>query len=224
MAYEYFLWDVSIGILWLVAFVSNSQLRIKMLWSSLLALPIGITEMYFIPSYWAPQTLFDFGLKYHVAIESFAWCFFLGGLASFAYEGLFKKKMPAVTKQCHPFCRCLPLLVALFSFIFLAPLGWNTIYPLLIAMFAGGLTAFIVYPELQRHMLVGGAVFGVFYALSLALIDFLSPGWIANTWNLSALSGILIANLPLEEVVFGFFLGFLWAPLYEELCQPFKKS
>lgn len=97
--------------------------------------------------------------------------------------------------------------------------AWNIIYPSIIACLAGGITAIITYKNLRKHVLLGGIIFAILYWLSLAIIELVFTGWIANTWNMSTLTSITIAGVPVEEIVFGFAFGTLWAPLYEETCS-----
>jgi len=38
-----------------------------------------------------------------------------------------------------------------------------------------------------------------------------------RVWNLSAISGLKIAGIPVEELVFAFTFGMLWSSYYEHL-------
>ncbi len=219
--YEFLIWTALLGVIWLAAYASKPALRRKMWWSSWLAFPFGLGELYFIPNYWKPQTLFGLGMRYGIDIESFALMFFLGGIAAFVYEGVFKKRVAMAQKICHPVCKCYtPLITTLVAFIILSRAfpSWNVIYPASYACLAGGAIAMLVYPKLRRHVLFGGILFALLYWVSLAVLDVFLP-WIATTWNLSALSGILVAGVPVEEILFGFSFGTIWAPLYEETCS-----
>ena len=222
--YEYLSWVILLGIAWLFSYFSNPKLRQKIWWSSWIALPFGLGELYFIPNYWAPQTLFDLGMKYGIDIEAFVLMFFLGGIAAFVYEGIFKKRVKTKQKICNP-CKCYtPLITTLVTFIIFTRAfpNWNIIYPSTIACLAGGLFATIIYPNLRKHVLFGGLLFAFLYWISLALIELFSAGWIANTWNMVALSGTTLLKVPMEEIFFGFSFGTIWAPLYEEVCSNLK--
>lgn len=196
-----------------------------MWWSSWIAFPFGLGELYFIPNYWVPQTLFDLGMKYRIDIESFSLMFFMGGVAAFVYEGVLKKKIPMIQKFCHPVCKCYtPLVTTLVAFIILTKAfpAWNIIYPSSFACLAGGIAAMLIYPKLTKHVLLGGILFALLYWISLALIDLFSTGWIANTWNMADLSGITLIRVPIEEILFGFSFGTIWTPLFEEVCSNLK--
>jgi len=46
-----------------------------------------------------------------------------------------------------------------------------------------------------------------------------SPGYIEQVWNLRALSGVLIAGVPLEELLFfGLAFGMYWTGVYEHVA------
>ena len=70
-------------------------------------------------------------------------------------------------------------------------------------------------PDLKVKSLVGGAVFLGLYAMFMLGLVWLTPGYIPQVWNLAALSGVLIAGIPLEELLFGFSFGWYWTGVYE---------
>lgn len=220
--YEYLLWIGILAVVWLLAYTLYPKLRKKLLWSSLVAVPFGVGELFFIPQYWQPQTLFNLGMRYGIDIESFLLMFVLGGVAAFVYEAFFKRRVPLKQAFCHPRCYCylsLAIAIGVFAVAFKAFPELNIIYVSSISCLAGGLFAAGIYPKLRSHIVAGGVFFAAFYLLSLALIDLLSPGWIAGTWNMASLSGITLLAVPIEELLFGFCFGTLWTSLYEETCK-----
>ena len=52
----------------------------------------------------------------------------------------------------------------------------------------------------------------------MALLEWSAPGYIARVWNLAALSGVMIAGIPLEELLFGFAFGIYWSGAYEHVA------
>lgn len=222
--YGYLTWAIVLGVIWIFAYALNPKLRQKILWSSWIAFPFGLGELYFIPNYWMPQTLFNLGLKYSIDIEAFLLMFFLGGIAAYVYEGIFKKHLPSKQKICHPMCKCYtPFIATLVTFIVLIKgfPQWNIIYPSSIACLAGGAFAYLIYPKLRNHIIFGGFLFAFLYWITIFISDLFVP-WVAVTWNMSALSGITLLRVPIEEIFFGFTFGTLWAPLFEEVCSNLK--
>lgn len=63
--------------------------------------------------------------------------------------------------------------------------------------------------------LVGAAVFLILYALFMLGLEWFTPGYISQVWNLAALSGVLVGGIPLEELLFGFSFGWYWTGVYE---------
>jgi hypothetical protein len=46
-----------------------------------------------------------------------------------------------------------------------------------------------------------------------------------NVWNFTDISGILVAGIPLEELLFAFAFGMMWSSAYEHTFgYAFKKS
>ncbi len=225
MAYGYLVWDMVLALFWIFFYYAEKNLRKKIIWGSFLALPFGIGQLYFYGNYWTPQTLFNLGAKYGADIESFVLMFLLGGLAAAAYEFVIKKYEFHHYECCKKVCVCyLSLTAALTAFIVLTRAfpSWNIIYPSILGCLAGGIFAFLVYPELRLHIFLGGVIFMILYWATLVISELFLPGWIAATWKLSAISGITTLKVPLEEVLFGFAFGTLWAPLYEETCSNFN--
>lgn len=222
MAYEYLSWVLLLGVVWIGAFIFKKGLRRKMIISSLIAFPFGIGEAYFYPAYWAPETLFNLGALYGLTIEAFFLMFFLGGTAAFVYETVFKKKYPVKENLCGKVCKCnWSLITALVLFVLFVKLlsNFNIIYSTSFALLGGGIIATLIYPNLRKHIFFGGILYALFYWISLLIIELIFPGWIAQAWNFEALSGITFWKVPIEEILFGFAFGVVWAPLYEEICH-----
>ena len=64
-------------------------------------------------------------------------------------------------------------------------------------------------------MVIGGVLFLGFYAVFMVGLVWTAPGYIAQVWNLPALSGVLVYGIPLEEFLFGAAFGLYWSGVYE---------
>jgi len=100
-------------------------------------------------------------------------------------------------------------------FILLYFLPWNPIYPAIFAMLAGAIANSLCRPDLTRKTWVGGLLFLGYYTIFLFGLDLTAPGYIERVWNLDALSGINIAFMPIEELLFAITFGMYWAGVYE---------
>jgi hypothetical protein len=191
-----------------------------MIWASLFTAPFGLTEPLFVPSYWNPPTLFDLAQRTGFDIESLIFCFGIGGVGAVLVNVLTRRvAVPVATPERHHprhrFHRW-ALLAPFVVFVLLMPLGWNRIYPAIIAMLVGVGFNLLCRPDLARRTLLGGGVFAVYYTTFLAALEVTAPpGYIAEVWNLDALTGIMLGFMPLEELLFAIAFGGFWAGVYE---------
>jgi len=224
-------------------------------WASWTCCLLGITEPLYVPEYWSPPSILRF---YRWDVESFIFCFAIGGVAAVLTElptvkklavaadralwDIFgrvilrikraygaeadEKSMPRVVlgrvfpesgqlqKEQHELDNI--ILVAFFLAMFgtTAQLNLNIIYDGAIVCLS---TAGFIWwrrPGL-RWQIVGGALsFTLLYAAVLKAVVAVYPDFFSY-WNQSQLTHIFIAKAPLEEYVFAFTFGALWAPLYE---------
>lgn len=94
----------------------------------------------------------------------------------------------------------------------------NPIYALYIAAAVGGLLTLYCRPDLGKKILTSAVIFTLLYLAYFWSLIAIAPGYVERVWNLAALSGILIAGVPLEELAFAFSVGILWSSIYEHLA------
>lgn len=206
---------------WFVVWLAKPILREEILWTSLLTMPFGLTEPLFVPEYWNPPSLFDLAARTGFDIESLIFSFAIGGIGSVFYEAFFKvrhEKMSRHEKHLkrHRF-HLLTLLLPIFVFLILYfSSEMNPIYSASIAMFSGGFAALFCRPDLRKKIWMSGFLFLIFYFAFFLSFSLFYPEFI-ELWNFSTLTGILIAGVPLEELLFAFTFGMLWSSYYEHL-------
>ena len=193
-----------------------------MFWVSLLSAPFGLTEPLFVPEYWNPPSLFNLAAKTGFDIESLVFSFAIGGIGAILYNSLFKVKhkkmsMYEMHSKKHRFH-----LLALFSpvLVFLVVSYFtqlNPIYSASIAMFFGGIAAMLCRPDLKKEVWMGGVLFFLLYFVYFFFFIKVYPYVVTSFWNLSAISGVLILGIPLEELIFAFTYGMLWSSAYEHI-------
>ncbi len=218
----WFVWTLFLMLVWLAVFVIDRQERGPMLWASLVTMPFGLTEPLFVPRYWSPPSLFNLALRTGFDIESLIFCFGIGGLGVTVYDVIFKTEHSRMSdaERHHPHHRfhIWTLLSPVIAFPILYLLaGWNPIYAGSASMFIAGLAALFCRPDLKGKIWVGGTIFTVFYFVYFLSLEAVFPGYVDRVWNLSAISGVLIAGVPLEELMFAFTFGMLWSSYYEHL-------
>ncbi len=215
--YVWLAWSIAFLLAFLLVYVMQPQVRARMLRTGLGTALFGLTEPLFVPAYWDPPSLFDLAQRTGFDIESVIFAFSIGGIGAVLYNLVTRKAslsvVPIGRHRFHRVALAIPALV----FLALAFIGWNPIYPALIAMAAGAGAAVLCRPDLATKTLAGGVLFFGFYAIFMLGLVVGAPGYIEQVWNLPALSGLRIAGIPLEELLFGLAFGLYWANVYEHL-------
>jgi len=224
MQYAWLISSLALLFVWVVVYFSlerkesKKEMLVISFWTSLL----GFTEPLFVPEYWSPPSLFDLALRTGFDIESLLFAFSIGGLAVIIYERFFRvtHKKVSVKERNKP--RHKYHLLALFSapiifFLLLLFTKLNPIYTTFTALIGGGFATLYCRPDLKKKMFASAFIFLGLYFVFFLMLDFVYPGYVEQVWNLSALSGILIAGVPLEELMFAFSFGFLWSSVYEHI-------
>lgn len=222
MHYAWLIWSLILLIPWSVIYFSlpshekKREMFVVSFWTSL----VGITEPFFVPTYWSPPSLFDLAWRTGFDIESFIFSFGIGGIAVVAYDRFFRlrdKKVPPHNRMSprHRY-HLLALISAPVIFVVLFfSTSLNPIYSAVVAMVLGGIATWYCRPDLKNKMLVSALIFlGIYFVYFQSLIA-LYPGYVEQVWNLKALSGVLILGIPLEELLFAASFGFLWSSVYE---------
>jgi hypothetical protein len=180
-----------------------------MIWASLATAPLGLTEPLFVPAYWSPPSLFDLARTTGFDIESVIFSFGIGGIGAVLYDLLTGRQLaPVVDRethsprhQWHDWALAAPFV----SFPILYLFRWNPIYPAIVAMALGAVAAIWCRPDLARKTWIG----------FLMGVEWTAPGYIERVWNLPALSGLSIASMPIEELLFAAAFGAYWSGMYD---------
>ena len=217
--YVWFVWSSAFLVPWLLVYLAFPAYRRAMIWASLFTMPFGLTEPVFVPEYWLPPSLFDLAQRTGFDIESLIFCFGIGGIGSVLYN-LLTRQVPvplAEEERQRPLHRhhYKALSTPFFVFLLFYFLGWNPIYPSIIALFAGALANVLCRPDLKKKTWIGGLLFLGYYIVFLVGLEIIAPGYIERVWNLDALSGITIGFMPLEELLFAIGFGMYWSGVYE---------
>ena len=217
---EWLVFSLILLAIWLVILIFRKGLRKEMLWTSFFTMLFGFTEPLFVPKYWNPPSLFNLAATTGFDIESFIFAFAVGGIGSVLYEVITKVRHKKIDNKERHSKRHKYHFFALSStfiiFLFLESLtNLNPIYSAVIAMFIGGMAAMLCRPDLTRKTFIGGVLFLVLYFVFFLSFNLIYPNAVQQFWNLSAISGILVLGVPLEELLFGFTFGLMWSSVYE---------
>lgn len=219
--YVWFLWGSAFLLPWVALCVLNPGRRAVMWRTSFATALLGVTEPIFVPEYWNPPSLFDLAQRTRFDIESFIFCFAIGGIGAVLYNAVTGREVVPLgiaernlsRHRFHPIAVAAPYV--LFIPLYLLP--WNPIYPSIVCLVVGAIAAVICRPDLKWKTFVGGFLFLGLYAALMLGLKWLAPGYIEQVWNLPALSGPIIYGVPLEELLFGFTFGLYWTGVYEHL-------
>jgi len=223
MHLEWFGWSLLLLLIWGIVRenVHSHEIRKEMLvvsaWTSLLAL----TEPLFVPRYWDPPSLFDLAQTTGFDLESFIFCFAIGGIGYALYMVFFPvgheppvprdERIDARHKYHFPLLLSTPALFIALSLL----TGLNPIYSAIVSMMAGGIATWYCRPDLKRKMAASAVLFLCLYFLYFITLIAAAPGYVERVWNLGAISGVLVFGVPLEELMFAFAFGFYWSTVYE---------
>ncbi|MBD3361365.1 hypothetical protein GF358_01085 [Candidatus Woesearchaeota archaeon] len=218
MVNEWLVFSLVLLCIWFFVYLLLPRLRKEMLWVSFLTMPFGLIEPLFVPEYWNPPSLFNLVQHTGFDIESLIFCFSVGGIASVLYKGILGVEHKKTReKKCEMF-HFLIVLVPVLLFILLHILtGLNPIYTASISMFAAAMLVLFGHPDWLKNIFVGGLLFTLLYFVFFLSIDLIFPGFVYKVWNLSAISGILVFSVPLEELMFAFTFGMFWSVIYAYL-------
>ncbi|MHB8772788.1 MAG: lycopene cyclase domain-containing protein [Syntrophales bacterium] len=218
-SFVWIFWASAFLAVWLALYAVLPGHRRAMRWASLFTLPFGLTEPLFVPEYWDPPSLFGLAQRTGFDIESFIFCFAIGGIAAVLYNILLRRQtQPMLTREKRlPLHRhhYLALSAPFIVFAILVFLPWNPIYPGILSMFAGALATMWCRPDIKGKIWVGGALFVVFYTVFLQGVRLTAPGYIERVWNIKEMLGIEVFGMPVEELLFAAAFGMYWSGVYE---------
>ena len=217
---EWLIFSLILLLIWLIVFIFNKKSRKEMFFASIFTMPFGLTEPFFVPEYWNPPSLFNLASLTGFDIESLIFSFAIGGIGAVLYESFFSVKHQKMKKQEMSSNKYRLPLLALFSgpIIFISLYYFtsiNPIYSASMAMFVGGIFAVLCRPDLKKKTFIGGILFLILYFLFFLYFNLIYPYAVEEFWNLSAISGILILGIPIEELIFAFAFGIMWSGVYE---------
>jgi len=213
--YSYLVGAFIFWVAWVACFILGKAYRTQIRWGTLIAAPMALTSLLFVPQYWTPPSLFNLDQKIRVGIEDFLWAAAVGGIASVVGEIFLKDKLAAIRKSRHerhiaPFV----LIIILFGVLEL----WHhdkTMDNTIISFAVGALVLAYLRRNLIPLMLASTASFTVLYFGLFLCVLALYPQFVRYFYNLPNLSGIFILGVPIEELLFAATGGAIWSVAYE---------
>jgi len=213
----YFFGVILIIPIWLLMFNSRKESHREMLLMGVIfglgGLVIG--KYYAIVDYWNPPYVFGSNIN----IEDFLYGFILGGIISELYEFLLNKSNKKIKK--HPITnKYIFILASLFStilcFYFLVDIfRFNSIIAHIIPPLLIGTIITVFRKDLTNSTVMSGIITTIFVFIWFLIIRMIWGDIFSTYWYMKNLSGITFFEIPIEELIFAFSLGFGGSCFYE---------
>lgn len=213
--YSYLVGTFIFWVAWVLCSVLGRQYLSEIRWGTLIAAPMALTNLLFVPEYWTPPSLFDLDQKIRLGIEDFLWAAAVGGIAAVVGEILLKERLATVRKARHK-RHYLPFVVAALVFVGLRfGFHWKTMNSTIVSLAACALLIAFMRPNLTPLMLASAASFALLYFVLFLLVLALYPEFVHRYYNLSNLFGVYFLGVPIEELLFAGSGGAVWSVAYE---------
>lgn len=222
--YVWLVWSSALVAAWGALYAAFPRVRRPLWWTSLLTAPFGVTEALFVGPYWRPPSVWVLSSVAHCDVESFLFCFGIGGVAAVLYNVVFRAPLRIPPKR--PWqgrYQQRYIFALLFPFMAYLPLLVITERPLwagVAVMLAGAAVRAAIFPELRAKTLLGGVLFLAYYAAFLWLLEWLSPGYVGRVWS-GQIPGGRVLGIPWAEPCFAFTFGLFWSGIYEQVMWIF---
>jgi hypothetical protein len=214
LQYGYLIGDVSLLVVWLFFYCYRKDTRREMLIMSVVVGVVGFASLYYwwTQDWWHPLTI----TGTRVGVEDFLVGFASGGIMAVSYEVISGKRLYKRSKQQH---RSGGLTVLFALAFFMSWLFWGlhltSFYSCVVSMSISALLLYYLRKDLFINSVMSGLLMLIFCLPFYYSIILLVPEWIQATYDWEHLSKILIAGIPIEELVFWFYAGLVFGPFYE---------
>jgi hypothetical protein len=209
-----------IGIMiWAAIFLLRPDLRRRMLWVSLLLLPLApIGESFFLLDYWRPPLILPIwyqGMAYG-GLADFPFVFALGGIATASYPVVTRRLAQASVMPRRRWLGVVFVVIMVACMYFLS-FAVNSILASTLGFLLTALFLCVFRRDLWPSALISAAACALTMTMVEAAFSLLAPQFLRHYWLLFHTPwGILIAgHVPLTEVMWGAAFGAAIGPLYD---------
>ncbi len=214
LKFSYLVGSLMLAPLWAIIFYLRKDLRKEMLYMSFAVAVLGIFAEWnlWTVDWWHPQTI----TGTRIGIEDFFLGITNGGLAAVIYEVLFKKRL--YKRKTHTNSHGIWIL-AMYSYAILYAcfyfLHLTSFVSTILTFLIGGIIMVLYRRDLFIDALASGVLISALVVPFYWVLFRLSPGMVNDFWYTEKLSGLYFFRIPVEDLVFYFFVGFFVGPLYE---------
>lgn len=213
--YSYLVGVFIFWIAWVVCSILGKNYRSEIRWGTLIAGPLALTSLLFVPEYWTPPSLFNLDQRIRVGIEDFLWAAAVGGLASVVGEIFLRERLAGIRKSRHKRHYAPFALVVVVFVLFRFGLHIRTMNATIISFAVGALVLGYLRRDLVPLMLTSAVSFTILYFVLFLCVLLLYPEFVVRYYNLPNLIGIKVLGVPIEELLFAATGGAIWSVAYE---------
>ncbi|MDO8623621.1 MAG: lycopene cyclase domain-containing protein [archaeon] len=145
--------------------------------------------------------------------------FSIGGIASVIYTQLFRKKVE-IKKDNNKKKKRLKLfyILSLLGILFYGSfyvLKLNSLFSTIIAFIVPTSIIFLKRKDLIKSSIISGFLMVIVALIAYNILEFLTSGWIQEFWYFKNVPGIILFNLPLDDIIWYFLAGMFISSLYK---------
>jgi len=204
--YPYLLISLTLLVVFFLCYMAGEKQRRPMLLSALLSAPYGFLSVHFVPAYWDPVRIAEFG----AGIEDIIFSFANGGIVWFMATWPVRNRLSVDIQTRRMLRRYVVCTVSGLS-LGLIPLllGFDPMHVSLVGIAVMGIVLLRLRGELWRLTVVGAVCFGLFYT-AICIVSFSLNPDLLRQWNFAALSGYSLVGVPVEEIAWSIAFGAVW--------------
>ncbi len=206
--YPYLFMSLTLFVIFVLCYLAGGRQRLPMLLSAVLSAPFAFLSIHFVPAYWEPVRVVEFG----TGIEDLLFSFANGGIVWFMVTLPVHKRISIDIRLKRVMWRYMVCSIGGLSlgFIPIIILGYDPMKVALAGIIIVGAVLLWFRPELWIVSAVGAVGFGAFYTV-ICLVSFYLNPWFLHQWNPAALSGYTLMGVPIEEIVWSIAFGAVWS-------------
>ncbi len=213
-SYPYLALSLVLLVLYIPCFLAGKKQRWPMLLSALLSAPYGFLSVFFVPAYWQPVRIAEWG---GAGIEDIIFSFANGGVVWFMAAWPVRNRLAIDIQVKRMLLRYLLFSISGISVAYLLGLfGFSPMKGTLLAIVIIAMILLWLQRKLWPLAVIGGICFGLTYTIICTVMFALNTDFLLQ-WNLKALSGNYFLGVPLEEIEWSIAFGATW-PLFIAYC------
>jgi hypothetical protein len=211
--YGYLVGIAPLALVWLIFFILRSDLRKGINVMSILFGVGGLTsQLVYSEDWWHSSNI----TGTRIGFEDFLFGFFMGGVACFAYEVLFHKRLVPRSEPKSTFgFRYVGSMVVILFFGGYYFAGIDSFTATILAFLIPTIVQIYLRPDLMNNALFGALFSTLLGFLFVEVPEIVLPGWVSETWRHDELSGIMLLHLPMEDFFWFVLAGAFLAPIYK---------